>query len=339
MEGSSFSSSDYAEERRDLEALLDAFGSRLSLEEIAYAYCKARCGANLAAKMPSELQIGTSTSSESPPNGLSKSEQYLELSGKPPYAEWNSKVSKPRYHPASAGTVSCILGKGYITPKTVANESHITNKPLKLDSKDFPASEIWSEGSSSNSEKEDFLNDNIEDFLSKTIGDGYLLDKDIIWKVLGSCGYNIQKSADTHTEEESPSYVGGNSDGLEPPRKLKGNFDIQQEVLSSLFHFPERSEESSRPVAISKAKTSKAFGRMVAEPLEDTVVEHKKAHINQENGTKEDDKLDNYLMLRKAVMEYRATRKEYYKAAVEALATGNLAKADKLLEEKSLGSR
>ncbi|THG03719.1 hypothetical protein TEA_009088 [Camellia sinensis var. sinensis] len=143
----------------------------------------------------------------------------------------------------------------------------------------------------------------------------------------------------------SCSYLNKNlnwkTNGTKFPREQKRHDDLQHELLSTLFHFPNRSEEISREtVAINAVKRSKAFRQVVVEPLRDTTVERKTANMSPRNDIEEDgllskyvDEGDNYLVLRKAVKEYRATMKEYYKAAIEAFAQGDHARASKLLEE------
>ncbi|KAI8000512.1 putative nuclear RNA export factor SDE5 [Camellia lanceoleosa] len=156
----------------------------------------------------------------------------------------------------------------------------------------------------------------------------------------GSCGYDLQKSRDRYPTLGSLSCASGNknlnwkTNGTKFPREQKRHDDLQHELLSTLFHFPNRSEEISREmVAINAVKRSKAFRQVVVEPLRDTTVERKTANMSPRNDIEEDDEGDNYLVLRKAVKEYRATMKEYYKAAIEAFAQGDHARASKLLEE------
>ncbi|KAL7242457.1 hypothetical protein ACSBR1_014939 [Camellia fascicularis] len=124
------------------------------------------------------------------------------------------------------------------------------------------------------------------------------------------------------------------TNGTKFPREQKPHDDLQHELLFTLFHFPNRSEGISREtVAINAVKRSKAFRQVVVEPLRDTTVEGKTANMSPRNDIKEDDEGDSYLVLRKAVKEYRATMKEYYKAAIEAFAQGDNARASRLLEE------
>ncbi|KAL6991053.1 hypothetical protein U1Q18_009175 [Sarracenia purpurea var. burkii] len=352
MEGSGLSTLDNDDERRALVGLLDAFGSVFSLEEIAFAYCEAGCDADLAAAMLFNLTDSTSSSSMPSPNSIPNSEESPEsfhsnIYEKPFDVEWTSKSSKPRNRPVAGGTVSCVLGKGYLRPKgyprpkSVANESCTGTKPLKLDSNDIPVSQLFSEESSLNSAKD------TEDFLFKMLGDGFQLDRDMIQEVLGCCGYDVQKSMETLldlstvTSEKGNNLFGGShkmstdtcpkleslscvrgdmnldlkASGTELPREQKGHNDLQQEVLSALFHVAQSSEEfPARTVAVNAVKRSRASRQVVVEPLGNTTVEDNVGNINLEHGIEEDDEKDGYLVLRKAVKEYQVAKKEYYKA-------------------------
>ncbi|KAE9461872.1 hypothetical protein C3L33_06236, partial [Rhododendron williamsianum] len=154
------------------------------------------------------------------------------------------------------------------------------------------------------------------------------------------CGRSRHRSAYTSPKLESTSCAGGNlkldlkANGSKLPRKQKGRIDIQHEVLSALFHAPGTSEEfHARTFGVNAVKKSKASGQAVVEASTNTTVESKIDKINPPNAIEEDDEGDSYVLLRKAVREYRATMKEYYKSAVDAFAKGDLSLADRLLEE------
>ena len=61
----------------------------------------------------------------------------------------------------------------------------MVRKPLKLDSKVMPMSELWEVEAKSCSPKYDHLHQEMEDFLFKMLGDGFQLDRDVIRQVLG----------------------------------------------------------------------------------------------------------------------------------------------------------
>ncbi|KAB5560481.1 hypothetical protein DKX38_005438 [Salix brachista] len=52
---------------------------------------------------------------------------------------------KQKWCAVSGGTVSSVLGKSYIRSRPVGNGSCVATKPLKLDEKEFPTSELWGE--------------------------------------------------------------------------------------------------------------------------------------------------------------------------------------------------
>lgn len=193
MEASRFMNSRKDDQQRALEGLLDAFSSVFSLEDIADAYCKAGKNATLAGAMLYDMQESTSTSSNSTTSNETRIESSSESSLEVPYPENGSyKVSKTKTPPASMGTVSAVLGKSYWRPKPMPNRTDGTNKPLKLDRKDLPMSEIC--GKELGSGKDDSMHVDVEDFLVKMLGEGFKFDKDMIHQVLGSCGYDIDKS-------------------------------------------------------------------------------------------------------------------------------------------------
>lgn len=159
----------------------------------------------------------------------------------------------------------------------------------------------------------------------------------------GCCGYDLYKYAYKSPKVESISCaVGGNlniylkANGSKRPRKQKGHNDIEQEVLSALFHVPRSSEEfHARTFGVNTVKKSKASGKGVVEASTsmDTTVECKNDKINPHNAIEEEDEGDCYGMLRKAVREHRATIKEYYKSAADAFAKGDLSLGIRLLEQ------
>lgn len=141
---------------------------------------------------------------------------------------------------------------------------------------------------------------------------------------------------------ESISCAGGNlniylkENGSKRPRKQKGHNDIEQEVLSALFHVPRRSEEfHARTFGVNTVKESKASGKGVVEASTsmDKTVECKNDKLNRHNAIEEEDEGDCYRMLRKAVREHRATIKEYYKSAADAFAKGDLSLGRRLFEQ------
>uniref|UniRef100_A0A5B6ZEX4 DUF1771 domain-containing protein n=2 Tax=Davidia involucrata TaxID=16924 RepID=A0A5B6ZEX4_DAVIN len=342
------------DEGRVLEGLLDAFGSTFSLEEIASAYCKAGRNADLAGTMLYDLKGHTFTTDKSSSkssqihtsNGEAQSENSSEtysttIFGKSSDLDRNLKASKPGSCRVSMGTISCVLDKGYVRSTSLANQSCMMKKPLKLDSNDFLACELLREKHSLNLVGDDNQQNDVEDFLFKMLGDGFQLDRNIIREVLGCCGYDMKKSMEklldlsATTLDKRDNFLGESTkkSADRGSREQRERNDLQ-EVLAALFHAPERSEEfPGRTVAVNTVERSRASGQVVVEPLRDTNAEHKTCNMNQHQDTEEDDGEDSYRDLRRAVKEYRAAMKEYYKAAVEAFAKGDHVRASKLLEE------
>ncbi|XVE80162.1 hypothetical protein DITRI_Ditri14bG0117500 [Diplodiscus trichospermus] len=118
----------------------------------------------------------------------------------------------------------------------------------------------------------------------------------------------------------------------------KDRATLGKEVLEALFRVPERSEEASKTTRVVRVvRRSRAFGKLVSEPPNDTdtsltipVVELLKVSKDVEDG--HDDNENSYDVLRQAVKDYWITMKEYYKSAAEAYADGDKARATKLVE-------
>ena len=189
MEPSGLSASDFDNEKRVLKGLLDAFGSAFSLDEIASAYCKAGRNPDLVYEFLYEMRGSTSSSTIDAVNGEEKgseqsssdslcvnvSEQSFEANG-------NSRPSNPKNFSVSIGIVSNIIGKDYIRTTRSGNAT----KSMKQDSKVLPVSELWEEEAKSNSEKDDSVHSDMEDFLFHMLGHGFKLERDVIRQVLGN---------------------------------------------------------------------------------------------------------------------------------------------------------
>lgn len=191
MEASGSNVPKYDDEEQVLKGLLDAFGPTFSLDDIATAYCKAGRNADLAGEILYDMQGSTSSAATYASNGEAKGDEspksscgnFSEKSDKA--TGRNSRASKPKTRPVCAGMVSSILGKDYIKSTPPVNGSYMGRKPLKLDSKVMPMSELWEIEAKSCSPKYDCLHQEMEDFLFKMLGDGFQLDRDVIRQVLG----------------------------------------------------------------------------------------------------------------------------------------------------------
>ncbi|KAL6283663.1 hypothetical protein ACE6H2_014592 [Prunus campanulata] len=356
------------DQKRDLEYLLEVFSSMCSLKDIASAYCQARHNVEMAVEIlcashvsPSDgacsskvkFEGASATSSE----GMS-SDKVLQ---NPLNGAGNTRASNSKKNAVSVGTVSGMIGKEYIRPRSSTNESIEVKKPLKLELKEVPASEIWSEEVESTMPAENSkMRADIEEFLFKMLGEGFKLDMDVIREVLGHCGYDVQKSMENllfmsaSTLEKSDDIIGlsslkstekspdQHSAHSESPIEEKDGLVLQKEVLEALFHVPERSEEApKRSHPVREVKRYKAFRKFAVEPFRDTLVECKTATLAPEvvTSAEDGDGDSSYQVLRRSVKEHWITMKEYYKAAFDAFCEGDRVRIDKLLEEGHFYSR
>ncbi|XP_052177756.1 putative nuclear RNA export factor SDE5 isoform X12 [Diospyros lotus] len=376
MEALTSSISHGDDEQRDLEQLLDAFGSVVSLKDIAHAYCQAGRHLDTAGEILCKIQGSTSSASthasKDEPEHLSKPSEWSgdNLSDKSRFAERNFITSRSKNYSASMGTVSSVIGREYARARPSANEVSKVSKPLKLNSEDFPVSEIWGEQVSSNARASvERMCEDIEEFLFKMLGDGCQFDRKVIQDVLGCCGYDIKKSMEklldlsastlkksddvlcmdtqkpTDPEclsfDKKPQYVNSSrsKDRLMPrnksPNRNKDRYDLQREVLEALFNVPARSEEAPKRTIPAKGfRVSRGSSRVVVEPLSEAATECNTTVAKLlVTGNENEDDNDSYQVLRKAVKEYWMIMKEYYKAAVDAFGKGEHARAHKLLEE------
>ncbi|XP_020970478.1 putative nuclear RNA export factor SDE5 isoform X3 [Arachis ipaensis] len=184
------------DEEKALKCLLDAFGSVFSLEEIASAYCKASRNADLAGEMLYEMKGTSSSSSSHSSNADARVEETSGTSDG--YSVENSsherKNLRAKARSVSVGTVSGTIGRDYVRPVPSANGSHGATKPVKMDVKEMPLTGICREKARPNVSKHNQLQQDMEDFLFKMLGNGFQLDRDMIRGVLESCGYDMQKT-------------------------------------------------------------------------------------------------------------------------------------------------
>lgn len=316
------------DEEEALNSLLDAFGSLVSLNDIASAYCEAGRNPGLAGLILCEMLgipplVATDQSNNEVKNNETSGSSYVkssqnnsqasevftadqpvsaatdECSGKRKKDEpmesscCNSfqrscqengglRSPKQKARPVSGGTVSSMLGKGYMKSVPLANGSYPGTKPMKVDSKEMPMSLFWGEELEPSSQNEDRMHKVMEDFLFKMLGEGFRLERDMIREVLNSCGYNMQKSMkklldwsavsldkekkpsamsldkekkplgesgektnDIHLRTSRPSQENMNIvlNAEVAERQQKDRNDLQKEVLAALFDASERSEE------------------------------------------------------------------------------------------------
>lgn len=188
---------------KNLELLLDIFGSVVSLKEIAAAYCEANRDPIIAFDILGGQQASTSgtTSSELE----EKIEDSVTLTSESEFEEVGDSViltsesvsevdarragpssSKQKKLSVSMGTVSSMIPKDYMTNRPLITETSTRTKPLKLSADDVFMPELKDEkaslGAAAMSET---LPSSVEEFLFKMLGSGFSLDKSVIEDVLG----------------------------------------------------------------------------------------------------------------------------------------------------------
>ncbi|KAK4768795.1 hypothetical protein SAY86_026945 [Trapa natans] len=276
---------------------------------------------------------------------------------KPSQTNGNSKSSKLKLPPASLGTVSNFLGKDYVSIKPSESGFYEATKPLKLDPEFLPMSELLV-GKDPMETKSNQMHKEMEDFLFKMLGEGFKLDRHVIQDVLGKCGYNMQEGMERlfyhstsnlerrkilqkesslkykdsysmagvglqqkkiqHTERSSGIHRDSSKDDEEFRRKLYRK-NQEKEVLASLFSSTGKLED-----LMSTAAEKYEAPSLVVESAEKLAESTEKLTLVDESNMA-DSKLEkheyeegSYQALRKAVLEYRETMKEYY-AAVSSL--------------------
>ncbi|XP_071905291.1 putative nuclear RNA export factor SDE5 isoform X1 [Coffea arabica] len=365
----------YDNDKRNLEQLLETFGSVVSLDDIASAYCQSGRNLYAARNILCNLQCCTSKSS------IFMSEEELQSANASSVCPSDNSVemaqdskSKPRKSPACMGIVSSVIGKQYVMPKTSTNGS-CKPKPLILNSDDIPVSELWDEKDFLNStERSGTMSHGIEEFLFKMLGEGFSLNKSVIQDIVGQCGYDVTKSMDKlldlsastlgksddvlKASSEKPKQGYRNMVSLLPEDQIpctsfeslkytpdtgnvehqadrRNRHDLEKEVLGTLFTVRPRPEpEPKKYHPMKEVRRSSLHHFIVEEPLKETVIEDEpviRTKQVSENNNEENE--DDYDVLRKAVMEYWTTMKEYYKAAADAFAINDHEKAHKLMEE------
>ncbi|XP_021288199.1 putative nuclear RNA export factor SDE5 isoform X2 [Herrania umbratica] len=365
-----------------LKELLDVFGSQFSLEDIASAYYESKGDVNVTGKILCARNDGRTLSARANTfeNKSAGWESVSAVSSEYTSSNPSTGALKSKKSSVSMGSVTGVIGKNFVKPGPSRLDSPVTTKPVKIDSKEFPVSVIWSEeGPASRTTRNGTTHGDLKEFLFKMLEDGFQLDNSVIEGLLDCCGYDVEKSMDelldlsASTLEKSDDVIGIAAEkftGKCPddqlvlvqdksqckefvhseeatsmirnptgsPRRKKDRLALEKEILESLFSVPERSEEASKRTHLVRVvRRSRAFGELVTEPLKDTdtsltttAVELQKISKDVEDG--HDDDENSYDMLRQAVKEYWITMKEYCKAAIEAFAEGDKARASKLME-------
>lgn len=251
-----------------LKELLDAFGSKFSLEDIATAYYEAKGNVSITADIlyarnngrTSKEAVDTYENKSACANTTSVkllSGWESETAASPKYtsSNLNSEALKSKRGSVSMGSVSSLIGKNYVKPRPSRMDSPDTTKPVKIDSKEFPASLIWNEEAPScRTTRNNTTNGDLEKFLFEMLGDGFQLDKSVIQEVLDCCGFDVDKSMDklldmsASTLEKSDDVIGIAAE------KITGNcldqtFLIREKMQSKEFS---QSEEAAPMIRNSK---------------------------------------------------------------------------------------
>ncbi|KAH6781048.1 hypothetical protein C2S52_012285 [Perilla frutescens var. hirtella] len=250
---SSFTDDD-ADDQNNLQKLLEAFGSAVSLDDIASAYCEAGRNLESTAEMLCNMKQDSISEplfprSEKDPentNGASSGSSSRCISEKPHFVKFNSKKGS-----ASLGTVSDVIGKDYINPRPQSNRVTEKLKPMKLNSNDFPVAEVWGE------EKEpEFtsqgqpMDTDLGQFLYKMLGNGFQLEMDVIEEVIGQCGYNMPMSIDKLLDISAATTLEKSDDviGIAAGNKTKKSHGVGSTSCpkqSQLLHYPGSSKSDA----------------------------------------------------------------------------------------------
>lgn len=181
------SSSHSDPDSRSLQVLLEAFGSRFSLDDIAAAYCQSSQNVDVAGeilfamteKTPQRDQVEMKKATSKPTEVYVPKEVRLQEDSK-------AKVWRPKKNSISVGTVSSIIGKEYARTRPISNAPREASKPMKIDSRDIPETEIWNEEMpKSNEAKISRAPTDVEEFIVKMLGEGFQVSQDVIHQVLG----------------------------------------------------------------------------------------------------------------------------------------------------------
>lgn len=201
MTGSSSNINLSNDDDKNLEFLLDAFGSVISAEDMASAYCQAgrdllKTGEILYNMLGSSSnnnitvsthdltsQPASSVGSTGTVSGVSGGNVRSTIATNEP-VKINSRP-KPRNSGVSVGSISSVIDADYGRLRASTKEARETTKPVKLMSNEIPVSQIWVEKPKSVAVTTETMDKDVELFLLKMLGDGFQLDKEVIKEVVG----------------------------------------------------------------------------------------------------------------------------------------------------------
>lgn len=333
---------------KNLEFLLEAFGSKLSVDDMASAYMEAGHNLYKACEILYHM-LGSSSNDDRPV--LIKDLTAGTLQNEPAKVTSRSKKSG-----ASTGTISGMIGADYGRSRVPAKKTPEVTKPMKLMSHEVPASQIWDEKPQLVDEKNESMNKDVEQFLLQMLGDGFKLDMEVIREVVGGCGYDVNQSVEKLMSMSAPTLDLGDAtastidqtNSTDTCQNLSNNFEeklhlsdsaqrnrseLAKEVLGNLFTVPERCELGPRTILPRLELRPRKYG-VVTGPLEDPVPVYKTPIIKKEAHGDGNVKIeDNFESLREAATEHWATMKQYYRAATDAYVKGRKDVAVKLVNE------
>ncbi|CAN8259245.1 unnamed protein product [Cochlearia groenlandica] len=361
------SSSHSDPDSRSLQVLLEAFGSRFSLDDIASAYCQASKNVDLAGEILSAMTEKTPQNQVQVNGETSKPNHVFVAKEAQRQEDSKAKVWRPKRSSVSIGTVSSVIGKEYASARTmpISNTPREATKPMKIDSKDIPETVIWSRETPPESNEANISSrapTDVEEFVVKMLGEGFQASQDVIHQILGVCGYDVKKStekllqlsdakkyADVGISNDVMSKVDPQRQGsiscnqveLDGVRTLIAPQDVQndktsleKQVLEALFSGVERYENEPKVTRRFGERRARVAGRPVFKPLEDPFQERVVTVKQLSYPSKEDeDDEKEYEAHRKAAHEYWYEMKQYYGAAVEAYSKGETERAHRLVEK------
>ncbi|KAK8648447.1 hypothetical protein V6N13_129199 [Hibiscus sabdariffa] len=316
-----------------LKVLLDAFGSKFSLDDIASAYYEAKGDVNVTGDILCAKNHGSSVAGvigenyvkqRSSRTDCSDTTKPVKIDSKdlPMSAIWSEEdpSSRTTRNDTTHGDLEKflfqMLGDGFQLDKSVIQEVLVC---CGFDV-DKSMDKLLDMSASTLEKSDDVIGIAAEKLTGRCLeNQSFLIRGKPQSKVLSQ-------------SEEAASMI---RNPKRSPRVNKDKVAQEKEILETLFTVAERSEEG--PKINRVARRSMALGELVTKPLEDTdiiltrnVVEMLKIPKDVED--EQDDDENSYDALRQAVKEYWMTMKEYYKAAAEAYAEGDQARATKLME-------
>ncbi|KAE8681077.1 Silencing defective 5 [Hibiscus syriacus] len=350
-----------------LKELLDAFGLTFSLEDIASAYYEAKGNVNVTGDILYARNHG-STSRETTNAYENKSVGASTTSPENTSINLNIGAYKSKQCSVSTGGVAVVIGKNYVKPSEEDPSDRTTRNGTTNGDLEKFLFQMLGDGfqldKSVIQEVLDCCGFDVDKSMDKLLDmSASTLEKsdDVIGitaeKFMGRCLEN--QSFLIQGKSKSKDFLKGNHrlvlificatvilctftasmirNSKRSPRGNKDKGTQEKEMLEALFTVTERSEEATkRNRVVSEVRRSKALGELVTEPLKDKdtsltkIVEMLK--VSKDVKDRQDDDDNSYDDLRQAVKEYWVTMKEYYKAAAEAYAEGDKARASKIME-------